>query len=491
VRFDQFLPACLQALREPAPGGRPVHGLRLLTRLLDGERGLQVVAAPAVESARLRQTAAGPVIEVGPAFLDRHVHDPRSALHLLAHEILHRVRGDLSRFVHVDALTQRLLGLALDMFVDAQLERLWFDGHGAPYQRSLYRANAFPELLLLPPRALLEAIAPERLEAILGSEGLPHPFGRDGTEHRWIAFHDELTGWLDRLGVRRASSMASLYQHAWFDHIGFAEFWTLFRQAVSDEVTLLRANLPQLLGDHDWRRGRRGDPRLDDELLQIFGRLLTVSGGYGADLSPHEITLVERKPDPAPVLAALRRAMDEDHTSPVVRRRQHTERGVVGRLGRAEALCLATGTTPLFWNQDLDQDVEDERRVQLYADASGSMHEQLPFLFRLVAALDDHVGDRVHLFSNLVATTDLSDIADGRYETTGGTDFDCILDHALTQRHGRILVITDGFARLDDGLASRARAAHLKVYVVLFGHWTDPDNPLCDLAEQVWEWEPP
>ncbi|NOY24648.1 MAG: hypothetical protein GXP62_02140, partial [Oligoflexia bacterium] len=145
---DHFVRAALDEARERAvdPLGR--RGLRLISGLGGGP--ISVRAAPGVGSARLRQGATGPVIEVDPAFLDAHVRRPADALHLLGHELLHRVRGDLCRFIAVDRAAWFLFNLALDIFVDAHLERLWFRGEGAPYQRRLYAADRFPDLLLLP-----------------------------------------------------------------------------------------------------------------------------------------------------------------------------------------------------------------------------------------------------------------------------------------------------------------------------------------------------
>ena len=115
------------------------------------------------------------------------------------------------------------------------------------------------------------------------------------------------------------------------------------------------------------------------------------------------------------------------------------------------------------------------------------MDELLPFLYRLVPALDDHLGGRLHLFSNRVVETTVEAVAAGECETTGGTDFDCVLDDALARRCRRILVLTDGYARLDEGLSGRSREEGLEVYVVLCGHPVLRSNPLSELARETWE----
>ncbi len=483
MRFAEFLPAALQAARRRMDHPRGRRALNLLMWLLDSDGGcLRVQEAPGVGSARLRASSRGAVIEVDPEFVAEKVLEDDSALHLLAHEILHRVRGDLSRFVHLDFTTRTLLGLALDMFVDAQLERMWFDGEGAPYLQRLYRPNAFPEMLLLPPIVLLREHGCAEVEDLLAVDPRTGRFGPTYAARSQL--HGLLKDALNRVGVRRPSAVAELYLNAWLDSQGFAEFWPQFCDAMAEELPLVLGNVPILLGDHELRDVQwKGDARI---LSEVFG----IHGGHGKFLRLQELQLDDGQPDPAPLLAAIRLAMDADPDHPVTRKALTAERGVVGRLGRSEALSLALGCTPLFWTAPLEQEIEDDQRVQLYVDGSGSMDEQLPFLFRLCTALEDHVGDRVHVFSNQVSTALLGDLAEGRYETTGGTDFDCILDHALEQRYRRILVLTDGYGGVDEGLVGRARDARLEVYLVLFGPWFDQDSDLCGVAKRTWEWTP-
>ena len=489
MRFDEFLPAAMAAARERSRGRRGGRGLDLRGRLVDGRSGLEVVEAPGVGSARLRQGAHGPVIEVDPAFVERYVLEPDSALALLGHELLHRVRGDLSRFVHMDALTWSLLGLALDMFVNAHLERLWFGGEGAPLEWRLYSPRSFPDLLLLPPRRLFRQLDSRGVRGFLALGSAPFDGGRPAPPQALADAADTLTGHLRALGVADPRVVAELYLHAWLDETGFAEFWLRFRDAMAREIPTLAGTCPLLLGNHQ-RRGSGADPRHDEfQLDHLALRLVSVSGGLGRRLSPVDVRPAELAPDPGPVIAAIQRALDSDPSSPVVRRRLSPERGIVGRPSRGEAFQLALGFVPPFWTAELEADVEDDQRVQLYLDVSGSMDELLPFLFRLVPALDDHLGGKLRLFSNEVVETTVQAVAAGECQTTGGTDFDCVLDDALARRCRRILVITDGYARLDAGLAGRAQVEGLQVYVVLSGTPVRRDNPLSELARETWEVE--
>lgn len=487
---ERFEAEALQEAIERSSGVRGQVGLNLLTWLSSGAGGpIQVAAASGVGTARLRQGTEGPVIEVDPEFLREYVLEPASALHLLGHELLHHVRGDLTRFAMLDQANRMLLGLALDMFVDAHLERVWFGGEGAPYLRRLYKPNAFPELLLLPPRLLLRAIGDPTYQLVPPL----NRWWRNGHSQppelqRW---ETRLAEWLRPLGVQSAPAVAHLYFQVWFDRLGFAEFWALFRDVIVEEMPLLFGSMPLLLGDHSPARRDALPAEWQRELQQQVDALLTKTGGYGRDLKMEDLQLPEEEPDPGPVLMAVQRALDSDPDNPVVRRRLDLERGVMGGVGRAEALSLAVGHVPVFWTAQQEQDQEDDERVQLYIDASGSMDEVLPFLFRLVSTLGEHVGQRVFLFSNQVVATDLEDIRRGRYETTYGTDFDCVVDHALARRYRRFLVVTDGYASLDPGLASRAAAEDLRCYVVLVGDGIKEDNPLSRLAKETWIYELP
>jgi hypothetical protein len=134
--------------------------------------------------------------------------------------------------------------------------------------------------------------------------------------------------------------------------------------------------------------------------------------------------------------------------------------------------------------------VEDEQRAHLYIDVSGSVNPWIGRFYGLVLALGDEIGSPVHLFSNQVLDMTLDDLARGRVRTTGGTDFDCVVTHALERGYRRIVVVTDGIGDLDSANAEAFRASGASLYLLLMGTGIDVADtvtPLFALARQTWE----
>ncbi len=101
-------------------------------------------------------------------------------------------------------------------------------------------------------------------------------------------------------------------------------------------------------------------------------------------------------------------------------------------------------------------------------DVNGSMAPCLAPLCGALRAAGDRVAPGVHLFSTRVVTRPLRDLAAGRYDSTGGTDLACVLEHALARRVRQALVVTDGYVgRPPADLLRRARAAGLELRALL------------------------
>ena len=66
-------------------------------------------------------------------------------------------------------------------------------------------------------------------------------------------------------------------------------------------------------------------------------------------------------------------------------------------------------------------------------------------LYGALASLRRYLTSDIHLFSTKVKTVPLAALREGARVTTGGTDINCVLEHALAARPSRVLVLTDGY----------------------------------------------
>ncbi len=465
MRVDELLDAALAELDE-----RPLGWL--LAELFRRPGAPRVIAAEGIGTARLRALRQGAVIEVDPEFVEKEVRSPADALFVLGHELLHWTHGDLARGVDVGPATWWLLNVALDVFVNAHLERLWFNGEGAPVQRRLYRPDAFPQLLLLSPRPLASDLGTPEARRFLES----------GWENaRWDCLTRALEPRLRLLGLTHPDRLARLYTNAWSAKIDFRTFWRELRSALGPD-------LPRVIDVPVFLMGHHPGPGLRQKLPRWLQRLLRrLSMGVGFGLEARDIEPDRRVWEVERLLQGVRRTLTDDHRDPVTRRKLAPTRTVVGaQVGRREALSLATGARPIFWRAELPE-VSEAQSLHLYIDVSASMDEALPIITRMVDLLGEHLAQRIYLFSTRVVSGTLQDVGRGRLHTTGGTSFDCVLRHALERRWTRLLLVTDGNAHCEEALISRASGAGLEVNVLLVPLFLDTeDHPLRPLGGNTW-----
>lgn len=121
--------------------------------------------------------------------------------------------------------------------------------------------------------------------------------------------------------------------------------------------------------------------------------------------------------------------------------------------------------------------MSDNRQAYVYFDVSGSVADQVPSVAQALLPYCRKGLCTVHVFSTVVRPASAHDLAARKFSSTGGTDIDCVLRHALglppRRRPRAVVVVTDGFTGCPNaGLAARFRAAGMRLFVGLVK--TDP-----------------
>lgn len=438
----------------------PELGL-LLARL--AER-CEVALVDGVGTARIRRHGAGARIELDPEFLREQLRTDEDLLFLLAHEVMHRVQGDLvrQRGGPQSAVDRLAANLVADVRINGALRGHFFRAPVGLLERS-YADASFPGLLLLPPDALLRRAAPpgSRRE-VLWTELPRH---RDALERAARRAFQEAG-----LSGRLPGRFARWYTKAWLDDVAQPGLIRQLRAALPELPTCA---VPLLLGDHDPDDAGSGADRLPPGAsdlppeLEALLRALSERLGHGAGGALQEATVELRLQDE---LAALRRRLRRALTAGVprtARQADATARQVVPSFARRECYQLAAGMWPGLFTHPARAPGEDPERVEVYLDVSGSLNEHLPRLYALLAGLRDLLAEPCWAFSNEVAPLPLASLSAGRVPTTGGTDFSPVIEHALARRARRVLVATDGLGPLAPALARAARERRLDVHLLL------------------------
>jgi hypothetical protein len=138
------------------------------------------------------------------------------------------------------------------------------------------------------------------------------------------------------------------------------------------------------------------------------------------------------------------------------------------------ALISADIFTGYFHNK-ISRSYHTTRGMAIYLDVSGSVNEHLPEIIGILRKLRDEVTT-IFQFSNQVVETEFKELLKGKIKTTYGTDFDCVAMSILDNRYDKAVVITDGYASLNDELGKKLKASGVRLLTIIYGGGTSCDE---------------
>lgn len=390
-----------------------------------------------VQTACISRSAEGMKLEFGKHFLETELSDDRDFIFVLMHEIYHHVLGHLfpSSKDRVSRIYRSLANVAADMMVNRAVCERFFPG-GVPLLARMYRSDRLPDALLRPPSNVME-------------EAMFRPARRE----RMVSIFKAA---LFEIGVdgRLANRVWMLYRAAWFRN---APYEFILERLLSIFARTDTLSLPPfvLLGSHDGELGGLGD-------IINTGRE-GKNAGYSDVIEEEEIR-IQKAAVNSGVAAALRRALEENSNrwrlnDPVACP------GVVCVPGRRDAAFLASGAYPVFYSANKVA-FEPEQLAHVYVDVSGSMKDEIPFMFGVLSQSKELIADPIHEFSNVIEDVTMHEFSQGVCRTTGGTDFDPILRHAMAKNYRQIVIFTDGWASHCDAVFDRFKASGRKLHLV-------------------------
>jgi len=421
------------------------------------------------ETVSIEATAEGHLLRIGPRFCRKFVRTAADARLVLAHELLHVLRGHLALSRERHPGLARLQNIAMDVLVNAAALTWFLRGEQPGLFRRLYPPASFPACLLLPPGDLVDLVASK------ASAELTTPLARlRYAVAETPSLRAELEGIVERhlahIGVRRADAFAREYARGYLDVPEPAGFWERMKALFVAELGIdPRVDDIPLLGDHRDDGSCEGG-RLRREAGGRLGRRLAGR----LDAAEAELRqLLPTAPSPAAVARFCRQvadAMDESDaggTSVAVSRDVTTP---LPRPGRRDLPLLAMGRFPALWHPRLPRREPERRRLRIYFDVSGSMLQQAPLLFGLLRSLGQRLELPVWAWSvGEPVPLEADDLHNGRFRTRGGTVFEPVIAHAVERGFERIVVLTDGVFPIEAGVAREAREAGLEITFALAG----------------------
>ena len=142
---------------------------------------------------------------------------------------------------------------------------------------------------------------------------------------------------------------------------------------------------------------------------------------------------------------------------------------------RRDLAMLAVGIVPVIWRNKINDTKKKNLGIAVYVDVSGSMSGILPKVAGIIYSLRKNIK-KVFQFSNKIAETSIEELGRGVIRSTGGTDFDCIIEHAVKNNYEKIIIFGDGWANASKENKDLAKAKISKVCMILTNLGDDKDN---------------
>lgn len=452
--FEAKISTLAEQILDAFPSGS--YALAGLLRLLD------VVETDSVPTAAI-ECVAQPRLLLNPSFVAAHADTPEKLLMLVMHELHHVLLGHTTLFpratlVHNFVFDAVINGIVCRMFPGAEYTAFFTD---------YYSATRFPECLLRPPVGW-----PRRLQQ---------------TEPEWPIADAKQRAQIEEVHAALYSKSGASYSEV-YELLPKLLASTAQKGTGEGEATAPLSDVP-LLGEH---RVAGADGQLEHAspvLFDIVRGLVEqwpqppdpIRGRSLADaLATRSLTLEKKNPTNRALLRALiYKVADQRLGGRLLRRRPQATPTVtaIPVFSRRGAVLQALGAQLLLYpgTVNLPRAVPSGEQVRVYLDVSGSMNSVLNALYRAVLDCEALVYPTVHLFSTRIVDITLSELREGKCQTTGGTDIACVAQHVARYRVRRALIITDGWVGSPGGqhLATLTKAKLAIAYLGASTNQTD------------------
>ena len=372
-------------------------------------------------------------------FWEKHVDTPNKVIEVITHELLHKVFGDFAREYNGN---RELHNIASDAVINATI--YWMLGH-ADLMTAFYKAGA-PEGILRPHS---DAIERSKFKNVYGT----------------------------------------LYGHYRSEDPSVADVFAALKTIMPKKTKKIT-----FIGDHKEKEGEGEDnPAIDagikaDDMSKVAIDIAKKckEAGVNNSLLDSVISILHTRTN-------MRNSLLKDFSiNKNINRITNyiKDRRIVSSVfpinpSRRDIAMLASGIVPVLWRNQVKDDKKKNQGVAVYVDVSGSMHTILPKVLSVISSLRKNIN-KVFQFSNKVSEASLEDTSKGKIKSTGGTDFDCIVEHAVKNEYSKIIVISDGYAGITPDNEAKCKANIEKACMILIAKSDNKDNFISNHYDQTY-----
>ena len=350
-----------------------------------------------------------PSLLLNPEFIEKYCRTDEHLLMILMHEMYHLILGHTRLF----PLMTPAHNFAFDAVINSMICKSMPGYEYISFFTGFYRDDRI-EALLRPPE--------------LWSPG-------QGNRARW-----KLKG--DLLEAHKA-----LYTEK--GDLTYRDIFELVIEEINEDSAVL------LLGGHDEDEtdGGLSDPNAVKAIAEVVGKWPALERRQGRDRGRDVEEFVQEPEKPEMSVSriirkSIARLAQNGHGSQQVHRPSQRETLLPFPTlpDRRASVMRGLGQCPVFFRGEV-QGLRRETagQVHIYLDVSGSMDDCLGIIFGCLRPVQTWLHPMVHIFSTEVMDHPLKRILKGRYESTSGTDINCVLEHIIGNKIRKAAIITDGY----------------------------------------------
>lgn len=138
---------------------------------------------------------------------------------------------------------------------------------------------------------------------------------------------------------------------------------------------------------------------------------------------------------------------------------------IPSQIGRSDLVKLSSGMYPTFFVRHKANTKPVE--CSIYIDVSGSVLGYVDWMYGCITDMTRIADIKPYLFSTKVVPTTMGNIKNGNIETSGGTSFNCVLEHILDNNVKKAVLFTDGYAYAESNLISRVTKENILIIAAL------------------------
>jgi len=402
------------------------------------------------------------LLMINPKFISEYVTTPRCLLFLILHEFFHVIYGDLvSEIIKMDTSDRKIISnIVFDIIINRSIIEKFFNNNPPFIIKKLYnRINDPLSKLLFPPEVVFDNEFRKINNFILCcnptkliKKYIIRPAGIRNKKLKELIVDFYIKSWIESYSKTSPQYM-------------FETLKEIFKLLGNKKIRIKKIIF---IGSY-----HRNKDFIKKYLKKYFKKMYGLGEGlYREKIEPKE---KYNKNEIQKVYTAILASLYDNFKKPIFTILPIPDHSVLPFPRRKDIFLLSAGVTPILYDNVYLKKDFDEKSVHLYIDVSGSTEDYWGFVYGLILKLKDLIRFPVYGFSTKVVPLELEDIKNGQVVTTSGTDFNCIVEHAVIKNFKKILIVTDGYSDFRHENAEILRT-QIKPYVVFIASYPHDDE---------------